>query len=1096
MKLLLVLLCFVAVILSGCEARPKAHRRDRILSRSHIHARKAPTCGYESCPKLDPNRINVHIVPHTHDDVGWLKTVDQYYYGSQTLIQKAGVQYILDSVIQALLADPNRRFIYVESAFFFKWWNEQTNDLQEKVRQLVEEGRLEFIGGAWSMNDEAVVHYQSVIDQFTYGLRRLNDTFGKCARPRVGWQIDPFGHTREQASLFAQMGFDGMFFGRLDYQDKTTRLNKREAEMIWRGSANLGEVSDLFTGVLFNNYGPPPGFCFDILCADEPMIDDRRSRDYNIDRRLRTFFEYIERQSMNYRTNNVITTFGGDFTYMDANVYFKNLDKLIRYANEAQQNGSNFNLVYSTPSCYLKALHDAHITWPTKTDDFIPYASDPHAFWTGYYTSKPALKRLERMGNNFFQICKQLTSLAPEKEDKSLRSHLDYMSEVMGVLQHHDAITGTSKEHVTQDYTVQITAALKACSYSAKIILNQLTKRQTNKDKPVVTEPPQPSARYHDQATQPQPTFTFDFDSCLLLNVSACDISETKDKFMVTVYNALAHSVFHYIRVPVDGNFEYEVTDYRSVPITHQIISVPPQVTALHPIQASGYELVFLATELPPVGYKSFFITRKPARHVNAPRFRFKDVPEVVLMQNDEKMASDDTQRPPWNSNVVSIGNKYFSIGFDSKGFLNSIALDDGSEHKLSQTFFYYEGAVGDNRVFKNRSSGAYIFRPNSTERFVANQVQTKVIKGPVVEEVHQTFNDWISQVIRVYHDYNFVEFEWLVGPIPVDDNVGKEVVSRFMTDIKSSNVFYTDSNGREMIRRVRDHRETWNLNLEEQVAGNYYPVTTNIAVEDQERRLSVMTDRAQGGSSLQDGAVELMVHRRLLHDDAFGVAEALNHTHAIRGKHFLIFGKLNGAVPTMAARERFLQAEKLLSPWLFFSDVSSYEYEDWRKTYSHLYSGVALSLPQNVKLLTLEPWKDLSFLMRFEHILEQNDDPEYSKSVTFNFKDVFGSIFDINHLEEMTLDGNQLLEESLQNRFKFKPEYNGFTFTNEIVKRKRETATENPNVKGVTIIDEGTPSDDPVKELPDDSAKWDITLEPMQIRTFILFVNPSIYDK
>lgn len=226
-------------------------------------------------------------MPHTHDDVGWLKTVDQYYYGSKTLIQKAGVQYIIDSFIQELIRDPAKKFVYVESAFFSKWWTKQTPKLQEQVKELVNEGRLEFIGGAWSMNDEGAVHYNSVIDQFAWGLKFLNDTFGECGRPKVGWQIDPFGHSREQASMFAQMGYDGMFFARLDWQDKSHRMNTKTPEMIWHGSANLGENADLFTGVLYNHYSPPPGFCFDILCADEPVIDDPNSPDYNVPRRVR-----------------------------------------------------------------------------------------------------------------------------------------------------------------------------------------------------------------------------------------------------------------------------------------------------------------------------------------------------------------------------------------------------------------------------------------------------------------------------------------------------------------------------------------------------------------------------------------------------------------------------------------------------------------------------------------------------------------------------------------------------------------------------------------------------------------------------------------
>jgi lysosomal alpha-mannosidase len=68
-------------------------------------------------------------------------------------------------------------------------------------------GQLEFILGGWCMNDEAATHYNAIIDQHTVGFEYLRENFGPCAKPRVGWQIDPFGHSREQASIFARVSY-------------------------------------------------------------------------------------------------------------------------------------------------------------------------------------------------------------------------------------------------------------------------------------------------------------------------------------------------------------------------------------------------------------------------------------------------------------------------------------------------------------------------------------------------------------------------------------------------------------------------------------------------------------------------------------------------------------------------------------------------------------------------------------------------------------------------------------------------------------------------------------------------------------------------
>ncbi|CDY46339.1 BnaC01g30310D [Brassica napus] len=124
---------------------------------------------YNTAPRIVPEKIRVHLVPHSHDDVGWLKTVDQYYVGANNSIWGACVENVIESVIASLLDDQNIKFIYVEMAFFQRWWRQQSNAKKVKVKKLVDSGQLEFINGGMCMHDEATPHYIDMIDQTTLG---------------------------------------------------------------------------------------------------------------------------------------------------------------------------------------------------------------------------------------------------------------------------------------------------------------------------------------------------------------------------------------------------------------------------------------------------------------------------------------------------------------------------------------------------------------------------------------------------------------------------------------------------------------------------------------------------------------------------------------------------------------------------------------------------------------------------------------------------------------------------------------------------------------------------------------------------------------
>lgn len=98
--------------------------------------------------------------------------------------------------------------------------------------------------------------------------------------------------------------------------------------------------------------------------------------------------------------------------------------------------------------------------------------------------------------------------------------------------------------------------------------------------------------------------------------------------------------------------------------------------------------------------------------------------------------------------------------------------------------------------------------------------------------------------------------------PHVISDSIGREIITRYSTNLATSATFQTDANGRELLTRKRDFRPTWDYKVNEPIAGNYYPVNSRIILQDETNGVSlvVLNDRAQGGSSMNDGEVELMV--------------------------------------------------------------------------------------------------------------------------------------------------------------------------------------------------------------------------------------------
>lgn len=207
----------------------------------------------------------------------------------------------------------------------------------------------------------------------------------------------------------------------------------------------------------------PSGFEFDISESGDvnpPFISDKSSPDFNADVEAVKFDKLMQVQASLYATNHLFVLMGEDFAYMDAFQNYRNMDNLIEYMNANW--GDKYHLKYSTPSEYVEAVNNLNHTWPTKYDDMFPYSSGNIEYWTGYYTSRANAKSEVRRGSSAQHASNKFysDSIIDQKVGQNLAEEIiaakDTMMDAMGVYQHHDAVSGTARQDVANDYSYRL----------------------------------------------------------------------------------------------------------------------------------------------------------------------------------------------------------------------------------------------------------------------------------------------------------------------------------------------------------------------------------------------------------------------------------------------------------------------------------------------------------------------------------------------------------------------------------------------------------------------------------------------------------------
>ena len=224
----------------------------------------------------------------------------------------------------------------------------------------------------------------------------------------------------------------------------------------WEGDGMLTHMLAYKLYDIPNTCGPDWDVCatFDFERPVAPPITDS-----NVAERSLTLLDQYRKKHLAFSHNNLLVPLGDDFKYKTLPMTEKIMDNYARLFAYLNADASlKVRIRFATLSEYFQAVKKRFPAQelPRYDQDFFTYSDRDNDYWSGYYTTRPYLKKAIRTTQSKLRASQILfvtaRPLFSVEEFQVWFEDLRQCSQTLGLLQHHDAVTGTAKQVVADDY--------------------------------------------------------------------------------------------------------------------------------------------------------------------------------------------------------------------------------------------------------------------------------------------------------------------------------------------------------------------------------------------------------------------------------------------------------------------------------------------------------------------------------------------------------------------------------------------------------------------------------------------------------------------